>query len=249
MLPLVTVVIPVLHDAEAAATLLAQIPATPEVEIMVVDGGEDTGLEGVVAPHDRARLRRAPAGRASQMNAGAAETAGEWLLFLHADSTLPPAWLPAIAALDSDEVGGWFRFALDDAAWQARVIERLVAWRVRHLRLPYGDQGLFVRRRVFELLGGFRELPLLEDVEFVRRLVRAGRVVELPMALGTSSRRWRRDGWFRRSAQNAVIVTLYFAGVSPARLARWYHHPGSHPTAQACAAGTPDRRAPRGRVS
>ena len=249
MLPLVTVVIPVLHDAEAAAALLAQIPATPEVDLMVVDGGDDPGLESVVAAHDRARLRRAPAGRAHQMNAGSADAAGEWLLFLHADSTLPPAWLPAIAHLDSDVAGGWFRFALDDAAWQARVIERLVAWRVRHLRLPYGDQGLFVRRRVFQSLGGFRELPLLEDVEFVRRLVRAGRVVELPMALGTSSRRWRRDGWFRRSARNAVIVMLYFAGVSPARLARWYHHPGSHPTAQACAAGTPDRRAPRGRVS
>ena len=119
-------------------------------------------------------------------------------------------------------VGGWFRFALDDTAWQARVIERLVAWRVRHLRLPYGDQGLFVRRNAFERLGGFRELPLLEDVEFVRRLVRAGRTVELPLALATSPRRWHRDGWFRRSTKNIAIVGLYLAGVQPARLARWY---------------------------
>ena len=102
------------------------------------------------------------------------------------------------------------------------MIERLVAWRVHRLRLPYGDQGLFVRRRVFERLGGFRELPLLEDVEFVRRLVRTGPVVELPLALVTSSRRWRRDGWLRRSTKNLAIVGLYLAGVPPARLARWY---------------------------
>ena len=222
MRPLVTIVTPVLGDSDAARTLLSQVPATPQVDIIVVDGGADEELEGVVAAHGRATLRRATAGRAHQMNAGAADAAGEWLLFLHADSTLPPAWLPAIAALDGTVVGGWFRFALDDEAWQARAIERLVAWRVRRLRLPYGDQGLFVRREVFQSLGGFRELPLLEDVEFVRRLVRAGPVAELPLALGTSSRRWRRDGWVRRSTKNMAIIGLYLAGVSPARLARWY---------------------------
>lgn len=222
MPPVVTIVTPVLSDTEAVRTLLPQIPATLEVEVIVVDGGNDPPLEDVVATHGRARLYRAPAGRAQQMNAGAAEAAGEWLLFLHADSTLPPRWIPALADLDGDVVGGWFRFALDDAAWQARVIERLVAWRVRRLRLPYGDQGLFVRRRVFQFMGGFRELPVLEDVEFVRRLVRTGRVVELPLALGTSSRRWRREGWFRRSLKNLAIVGSYLAGVPPARLARWY---------------------------
>ena len=222
MLPLVTIVMPVLGDTDAARALLSQIPATPDVEIIVVDGGRDPEIEGVVAAHGRATLRRTAAGRAHQMNAGAAGAAGEWLLFLHADSSLPSGWLSTMADLSDIVAGGWFRFALDDAAWQARVIEQLVAWRVRCLRLPYGDQGLFVRRRVFEQLGGFHELPLLEDVEFVRRLVRAGRVVELPLALGTSSRRWRRDGWFRRSTKNLAIVGLYLAGVSPTQLARWH---------------------------
>ena len=222
MIPLVTIVTPVLGDGDAARALLAQIPATPDIEIIVVDGGADQEIERIVAAHGRARVRRSPAGRAVQMNAGAAGAAGEWLFFLHADSVLPPGWLPAIAALGDAARGGWFRFALEDTAWQARVIERLVAWRVRRLRLPYGDQGLFVRRRVFERLGGFRELPLLEDVEFVRRLVRGGPVAELPLALGTSSRRWRRDGWFRRSTKNLAIVGLYLGGVPPARLARWY---------------------------
>ena len=224
MLPLVTIVTPVLGDTDAARTLLPQIPATPDLEIIVVDGGGDPRLESVVAAHGRARLRRVAAGRARQMNAGATDASGEWLLFLHADSTLPPGWLPAVADLDDDVVGGWFRFALEDTAWQARVIERLVTWRVRRLRLPYGDQGLFVRRSVFQRLEGFRELPLLEDVEFVRRLVKAGRVVELPLALRTSSRRWRRDGWFRRSSKNLAIVGLYLAGVPPARLAWWYRN-------------------------
>jgi rSAM/selenodomain-associated transferase 2 len=156
------------------------------------------------------------------MNAGAAAATGEWLLFLHADSTLPPGWMEAITRLDDAVIGGWFRFALDDPAWQARVIERLTAWRVARLRLPYGDQGFFVRRRTFEAIGGFRELPLMEDVEFVRRLVRAGRVAELPLRLRTSARRWRRSGWFRRSLKNLLLVSLYFLGVNAERLARWY---------------------------
>jgi GT2 family glycosyltransferase len=119
-------------------------------------------------------------------------------------------------------VGGWFQFALDDPAWQARTLERAVAWRVRFLRLPYGDQGLFVRRSTFAALGGYRDIELMEDVDFVRRLVAAGQVVEMPSAIVTSSRRWRRDGWFRRSARNVTLLGLYFCGVSPRVLAKWY---------------------------
>jgi rSAM/selenodomain-associated transferase 2 len=220
--PCVTLISPVLGDADALRTLLEQLPTTPDLEIVVVDGAKDPTIEVVVSGHGRTTLRRSSPGRALQMNAGATDSTSEWLLFLHADSTLPPGWLAAIASLGDAAVGGWFRFALDDPAWQARIIERLVAWRVRHLRLPFGDQGLFVRRRVFEQLGGFRKMPLMEDVEFVRRLVRAGPIAELPLALGTSSRRWRHDGWWRRSLKNLTIQTLYFAGMPPARLARWY---------------------------
>jgi len=222
MSPRVTIISPVLGDADALRALLRQLPTTPDLQIVVVDGGTDPQIEAVVSAHGGATLRRSPPGRAHQMNAGATGATSEWLLFLHADSTLPSGWLDAVTSLDDAPAGGWFRFGLDDPAWQARIIERLVAWRVRHLRLPYGDQGLFVRRRIFEQLGGFREMPLMEDLEFVQRLVHAGPMAELPLTLGTSSRRWRRDGWCRRSMRNLAIQTLYFVGVSPERLARWY---------------------------
>jgi len=222
MIPRVTIISPVLKDTDALRALLAQLPTTPELEIVVVDGGSDPEIDIAVRARKGATLRRSAPGQAHQMNVGAKSAAGEWLLFLHADSTLPSGWLPAIAGLGDAPAGGWFRFALDDSAWQARVIEHFVAWRVRYLRLPYGDQGLFVRRRIFDQLGGFREMPLMADVEFVRRLVLAGPMAELPLSLGTSSRRWRRDGWWRRSIKNITILSLYVTGVPPARLARWY---------------------------
>lgn len=223
-MPLLTVVIPVLADADAAERLTAQIGADPAVEVIIVDGGHDERLASIAGARAQTRLIQTAPGRARQMNAGARIANGEWLLFLHADSSLPIGWQSALSSVDSHAIGGWFRFALDDAAWQARVIERLVAWRVRRLRLPYGDQGLFVRRDAFQSLGGFREQPLLEDVEFVRRLVAAGPVAEVPLPLTTSARRWRHDGWLRRSARNTAIVSLYFAGVAPETLARWYGH-------------------------
>jgi rSAM/selenodomain-associated transferase 2 len=224
MRPFVSVVIPVLNDAAAAGQLLPQVPPDPAVELILVDGDNDPGLAGILNERPDVRLVRTAPGRGRQMNAGAAGAAGEWLLFLHADSRLPDRWREAIAGLAPAAIGGWFRFALDDPAWQARVIERLVAWRVRRLRLPYGDQGIVVRRDVFETLGGFADLPLMEDVDFVRRVRAAGEMRELPLPLVTSARRWRRDGWFRRSARNVALVTLYFAGVRPETLVRWYRN-------------------------
>ena len=222
MPPLVSVVVPVLDDAPALDRLLRCTPPHPLVEILVVDGGFDNGLEALTSGRGDVRLLRSSPGREPQMNAGAAAAGGDWLLFLHADSTLPAGWVEAVAGVAPAVAGGWFRFALDDDAWQARLLERVVAWRVRLLLLPYGDQGYFVRRDRFAALGGFDDVPLMEDVAFVRRLVRSGAVAELPLPLVTSSRRWRADGWLRRSSRNLLLVSLYFAGVSPDRLAGWY---------------------------
>jgi len=220
--PLVSVVVPVLDDARAVASLLARCPPHPRVEILVVDGGYDVRLDVLAGERVDVRLLRCPAGRSRQMNAGAGAAVGAWLLFVHADSTLPLGWQAEMEGLGPEVVGGWFRFALDDDAWQARWLERMVAWRVRWLQLPYGDQGIFVRRTTFEALGGYPDIPLMEDVALVRRLVRAGAVQQIPLPLMTSARRWRTDGWFRRSARNVCLVSLYFAGVSPDRLARFY---------------------------
>jgi rSAM/selenodomain-associated transferase 2 len=222
-MPRLSVVIPVLSDSDALARLLADTPPVQGVELVVADGGDDPQLESLLARHwPSARVIRSGPGRGVQMNAGADATTAPLLLFLHADSRLPAGWDEALFTLPKAAVGGWFRFALDDAAWQARLIERLVSWRVRLLRLPYGDQGIFVRRDTFNRLGGFKPWPLMEDVEFVRRLVSEGPVAELRLPLATAARRWRRDGWFRRSARNLAILSLYLAGVSPSRLARWY---------------------------
>lgn len=223
MAPLVSVIIPILADREAARQLLGQIAIDLRVEIIIAEAGDEAGLESVGEERPDIKLVHTQPGRARQMNAAAGLARGEWLLFLHADSTLPTGWLDLLErAAAPGAIGGWFGFALDDTAWQARLIERAVAMRVRLLRLPYGDQGLFVRRRTFADMGGYREMPLMEDVDFVRRLTRMGTVVEVPGAIATSARRWKQDGWFRRSARNVALLSLYFCGVSPNRLARWY---------------------------
>ena len=213
---------PVLADEDACAALLRQLPPDSAVDIVVVDGAASARLESLIATRADVRLVRSEPGRARQMNAGASIGRGEWLLFLHADSSLPDGWLEALERGSRGAIGGWFQFALDDPAWQARWIERGVRLRNRLFRLPYGDQGIFVRRSTFEAIGGYREIAIMEDVEIVRRLHAAGPLVEVPLLLATSGRRWRRDGWFRRSARNVLLVSLYFAGVAPERLARWY---------------------------
>jgi rSAM/selenodomain-associated transferase 2 len=219
---MIAVVVPVLDDFDAVRALLADIPDDGSVELIVADGGGDERLPELLAGRRHARLIASVRGRGTQMNAGAACATAPLLFFLHADSRLPPGWLTAMRQIPDEIDGGWFRFCLDDPAWQARLIERVVGLRVRLFRLPYGDQGIFVRKAMFDRLGGFAPWPLMEDVDFVRRLVTTGRVIELPLAVTTSARRWRRDGWFRRSARNLALISLFAAGVPPVRLARWY---------------------------
>lgn len=219
---MIAVVVPVLDDFDALRALLADIPDEESVELIVADGAGDDRLPELLARRRHARLIVGPRGRGIQMNAGASGATARLFFFVHADSRLPAGWLAALQRLPGEVDGGWFRFSLDDSAWQARVIERLVGWRVRLFRLPYGDQGIFVRKAMFDSLGGFAPWPLMEDVDFVRRLVARGRVVELPFPITTSARRWRRDGWFRRSARNLALISLFLAGVRPVRLARWY---------------------------
>jgi len=223
--PLVSVIIPVLDDTAALADLLPTLPASPDVEIIVVNGGAaDSALSSLVSRYRHVSLLSSPAGRGRQMNAGALSARGRWLLFLHADTRLPPDFLDELQRADRNPAiaGGSFRFQLASDAWQARIIERAVRWRVRWLELAYGDQGLFARHDAFHGLGGYREWPLMEDVDLIRRLRRVGQLHHSSLPATTSARRWQRDGWWRRSIQNVACQLLFFAGVSPARVAPWY---------------------------
>ena len=229
--PFVSVIVPVLNDADQLAGLLETLPAcdvSRSSEVIVVDGGADPALEILWTKFPGICWSAAVAGRGSQMNHGAGLASGRWLWFVHADARIPEEWDVEIARANAipDVVAGSFRFAVNSSSWQARLLESGVAWRVRWLNLPFGDQGLFVRREVFEALGGFRTWPLMEDVDFVRRLRRRGRLWHTDSPIRVSARRWRRDGWFVRSASNVGLLMLYLAGVSPERLARFYHRDG-----------------------
>jgi rSAM/selenodomain-associated transferase 2 len=224
--PLVTVIIPVLRDAVELSALLAVLPRDPAVEIVVVDGAPDPEpLMATLEQHQQHVVWvRSAAGRGLQMNRGAACARGEWLLFLHADTRLGEGWFSLLQGLaDQSAVGGSFRFALDTKAWRARLIEWGVKWRVRLFDLPYGDQGLFARRAVFLKMGGYREWPLMEDVDFVRRLRKEGRLVHSGVPALTSARRYARDGWLTRVLGNWALVTLFLAGCPPECLASHYH--------------------------
>lgn len=221
--PLVSVVIPVWRDVEGAVRAAATA-AGPGVEIVAVAAWEDADrVECARAASHPARWLFARRGRGNQMNAGAAAARGEWLLFLHADSQLPPQWTREIRAAAAHGCGaGTFRLGIAAAGWRPRVWEWLVRLRVALLTLPYGDQGLFVRRGIFEALGGYRDMPLMEDVDFVRRTRERTRIHKGRLAVVTSARRWERDGWFRRSATNLALVSRYRFGADVRQLARMY---------------------------
>jgi rSAM/selenodomain-associated transferase 2 len=228
--PLITTVIPVLNDTAALASLLPGLPALsvdPALEIIVVDGSgaSDPAMDALRQRYSGVRWMRSAPGRSVQMNHGARHASGRWLVFLHADTRLGAGWVDVLRRLDEQPriVGGSFRFALDSTARWARWIEWGVRIRVRAFDLPYGDQALFVRRTVFEEMGGYRELPLMEDVDFVRRLRRRGRLAHADVPALTSPRRWERDGWFRRWIENSLLLALFLAGHPPERLARRYH--------------------------
>ena len=225
--PLVTIVIPVLHDTAALTSLLSTLAVDSSVQLVVVDGGDERGSawDALRARHPAVEWIRASRGRAVQMNAGARRARGRWLVFLHADTQLGAGWLDFLRSLNDRPaiVGGSFRFALDSSARWARWIERGVRLRVRLFDLAYGDQALFVRRDVFEALDGYKELPLMEDVDFVRRLCRRGRLAHADVPAATSARRWERDGWIVRTVENGTLLLLFLAGWPPDSLARRYH--------------------------
>lgn len=189
-------------------------------EIIVVDGGS-TDHTVAVAQAAGARVLATTRGRGPQIAAGVAAAGQPWLLILHADTCLQPGWRQAVAKHDDPGRAGYFHFALDNTARQARRLERIVDWRSRVLGLPYGDQGLLIHRDLLRQVGGIRPLPLMEDVDLIRRLGRK-RLVALPAKAVTSAAKWEREGYMRRSARNLMCLSLWFAGVPPRLIQKLY---------------------------
>jgi rSAM/selenodomain-associated transferase 2 len=212
---------PTLDEEPALRQRLAGAIAAAD-EVVVTDGGS-TDRTRELAAGLGAKVVLGPAGRGAQLNRGAAATDAEILLFLHADTTLPPGAAAAVReAVARGCCGGGFRVRFVPERALFRLGAAVANARTRITRVPLGDQAQFVTREAFARLGGYREWPLLEDLDFARRLKRAGRVAMLPLAVDTSARRFERRGPVRTVATNWLIWTLFLCGVSPARLARLY---------------------------
>ena len=191
-------------------------------EIIVVDGcsADDTREAAADAG---ATVITSARGRGVQLRRGVEAAQREWLLFLHADTVLEPGWTVSACnhLIQRPDRAGYFRLELRSRDWRARLVEQWVGLRCRLFALPFGDQGLLISRRLYDELGGFPPVPLMEDVALVRRLGR-DRLTPLDAAARTSAERWERDGWARRSLRNLALLLLYLGGVSPQRLERRY---------------------------
>ena len=216
-----SVIIPTLNEEARLAELLEYLKRSKPHEIIVADGGSsDRTLE--IAKTAGVRVISAPTGRAVQMNLAAAMATGEFLLFLHAD-TLPPPGYPQIIRRLLQMPGtsaGAFRFELAGNLAAAPLIEPLVHLRCRLGGTPYGDQGLFLRRRIFRHLGGFPDWPVLEDLHFVRQLKRLGPVRLAPQAARTSARRWEDGGTARTFLRHQMMLIAYRLGIPPRMIAK-----------------------------
>jgi rSAM/selenodomain-associated transferase 2 len=222
-----SVIIPTLNEERRiGATLdaLEEARDSMAVETIIVDGGSE---DGTVARAEASGARVVPGanGRGSQLSTGAREASGQWLLFLHADTTLEPFWSTTVASFMRGKgnalKAAYFTFALDDASNAARRVEVLANWRARTLGLPYGDQGLLMSRTLYDSLVGYLDLPIMEDVDIARRIGKKN-LVELPATATTSAERYKRDGYLWRPIKNLSVLSLYFMGVPPYRLARMY---------------------------
>ena len=220
----ISVIIPALNEAEYISRTIGRLQIESDLEIVVVDGGsQDNTFE--VAKSLGAKVVSATPPKAAQMNAGAAVATGDVLLFLHADTRLPQNFQGLVrnAVSQSEFSVGAFQMGIDSDARGLRFIERVANWRSRYLQMPYGDQGIFVLRNLFNEIGGFPDMPIMEDFELIRRLKQKGKVAILEASVQTSPRRWLNFGIFKTWILNQIIIGAYFLGVSPERLSQWYH--------------------------
>ena len=219
--PTIAIVIPTLDEERGLADFLPRALAIGD-EVCITDGGSsDATME--IARSLGARAVTGPPGRGPQLNRGVAATQSDILLFLHADTRLPEGAASLVREAVADgAVGGGFLVRFEPAEGSLRYAHRMTTLRTRLTRCPLGDQAQFARRESFFTIDGFREWPILEDLDFIRRLKRSGKIAIIDQPVTTSSRRFLRRGVLRTSATNYLIWALYFAGVSPRKLARLY---------------------------
>lgn len=219
----ISIIVPALNEAANIQKTLAAAKASANTEVIVVDGGSQDGT---------AELARAmgvqtiveKTGRASQMNAGALAATGEILMFLHADTQVPKGFDAMVRQALSEEgaIAGAFELKIDSEGRGLRLIETGANWRSRVLRLPYGDQAIFLWASVFKSLGGFAQMPIMEDFHLMRQLRRLGKINIVPYSVLTSARRWQKLGVLKTTLVNQLVIIAYFLRVPPDRLADWY---------------------------
>jgi rSAM/selenodomain-associated transferase 2 len=230
----ISVIIPTLNEERTIAATLAHTALLGFDELIVVDGGSLDQTSVLVESYRQRtqppaqspiRLVTASPGRARQMNEGAKASHGEVLLFLHADTQLPRDATTVIntALADHQMVGGRFDVRFDRPSMWGTIISRMMNWRSRLSGIATGDQALFVRRSIFEQMGGFADMPLMEDIEFSGRLKHVGTTAALTATVTTSFRRWEQQGPLRTILLMWTLRFLYWIGISPSHLAQWYN--------------------------
>ena len=227
----VSLIIPVFNEALIIEDYLSRIPMRSDLEVIIVDGQSD---DKTVALCEKMQLEFKPKivisplkGRANQLNFGASLAMGEILCFLHLDSQLPLDYFTQIEELLSrrQAIAGAFSLAIDAPQIPFRWLEKLVNWRSRFFSLPYGDQGLFLKKSVFKTMGGFAPMPIMEDYEFVQRLKKQGEIHISQASVLTSSRRWQKLGILKTTLINQGMILGYYLKIDPENLARWYRNP------------------------
>jgi rSAM/selenodomain-associated transferase 2 len=223
---MISIIIPTLNEEHNIGRCIESIRSDGAIhEIIVTDGGSSDKTVEIAESQGGIRVIRTEKGRGTQMNKGAAFARGDIFLFLHADTYLERGWYSEIMSClcEPSVAGGAFTFRIDSPESYCRLIEYLVKFRCAVLNLPYGDQGIFVRREVFENLGGYKNIPLMEDVDLVERMRKAGRIRMLRKESYIHSRKWDEEGWIRRSFFNQMIMIRYRLGADPERLAKLYY--------------------------
>lgn len=229
--PIISIIIPVLNEAKNIEYFLKQFKPCWEIEIIIVDGGSTDKTQAKIAElaaSDRQikLVTNSQLGRANQMNCGAALATGEILLFLHADTILPINYQQVMQDIlnQKDVIVGAFQLSINSPKKSLILVTKIVNLRSRFLSLPYGDQGFFITKNNFSYLGGFADLPIMEDFNFIQKAKRHGKIFIADTAVITSPRRWQKLGIIKTTIINQLIIIGYYLKISPERLRNFYHH-------------------------